>query len=100
HGDEIVAGVLAENAGRWESLSERDRERVAAMARTVMNRLLHEPTLRMKRTGAERMHARMQLLRELFGLEDAPDADAEEAAAEPPAAEVRELPKRTRPAQQ
>jgi hypothetical protein len=47
------------------------------------------------------MHARMQVLRELFGLEDAPAAEAEqEGAAEPPAAEVRELPKRSRPAQQ
>src|SRR5204863_7348063 len=28
HGDEIVDGVLAENANRWESLSDKDRERV------------------------------------------------------------------------
>jgi glutamyl-tRNA reductase len=95
HGDEIVSGVLSENEGRWESLSERDRERVEAVANTVMNRLLHEPTLRMKRSGGDRMHARMQLLRELFGLEDSP----EEGAAEQPAAEVRSLPQRSRPAQ-
>ena len=40
--------VLAENAGRWESLTERDRERVEALARAVVKRLLHEPTLRVK----------------------------------------------------
>jgi glutamyl-tRNA reductase len=90
-GTEIVERVLAENEGRWESLSQRDRDRVRALARTVMNRLLHEPTLRMKRTGDERAHARMQLVRELFGLDDAP---AQEPAQEP--AEVRELRRRRR----
>ena len=34
--------------GRWESLSERDAERVEAMARAVVNRLLHEPTARVR----------------------------------------------------
>ena len=96
-GEEVVAGVLAENAGRWESLSARDRARVNALAHTVMNRLLHEPTVRMKRTGEDRLHARMQMLRELFGLEDAPERRLGEAPApEQPAAEVRELPRRAR----
>jgi glutamyl-tRNA reductase len=69
HGAEIVDQVLAENDGRWEDLSPRDRERVEAIARTVANRLLHEPTVRMKRGADERIHARLQLVRELFGLE-------------------------------
>ena len=67
-GDEIVEGLLAENANRWESLSERDRERVEKLARSVAQRLLHEPTLRMKAAGG---HGRLQLARELFGLDDA-----------------------------
>ena len=33
HADAIVAGVLEENEARWEALSERDRERVEAVAR-------------------------------------------------------------------
>jgi glutamyl-tRNA reductase len=90
HGTAIVSRVLEENEGKWETLSERDRERVEAMARTVMNRLLHEPTLRMKRAGDERTHARMQLLRELFGLDDEPAA-GESAPSEEEPAEVREL---------
>ena len=98
-GDEIVEGVLAENAGRWESLSDRDRDRVEAVARAVANRLLHEPTVRMKRPGESRTHARMQVLRELFGLDDAggrADLTGEETA-EQPAADVRELePRRVR----
>jgi len=72
HGDAIAEQVLAENAGRWENLSERDLERVRAVARATVNRLLHEPTVRLKGMGADRRHARMQLLRELFGLEQAP----------------------------
>ena len=90
HGTRIVEQVLSENDGRWESLSERDRERVEAIARAVANRLLHEPTLRMKRGADERTHARLELLRELFGLEEAP----QQREAERPAAEVRELPAR------
>jgi glutamyl-tRNA reductase len=86
-GNAVVEGLLAENAGRWESLSERDHQRVEALARAVVNRLLHEPTSRVKGLEAEQRHSRLQLLRELFGLEH-PQAEAE---AEPAAAEVRAL---------
>jgi hypothetical protein len=37
------------------------------MVRAVAQRLLHEPTLRLKASGG---HGRLQLIRELFGLED------------------------------
>jgi glutamyl-tRNA reductase len=84
-GDDVVEQLLAENESRWEALTERDRKRVEALARAVANRLLHEPTLRVKGMDSDRRHARLQLLREIFGLEEAP---AE--AAEPPA-EVRRL---------
>src|SRR5688572_13737543 len=47
-GDEIVDQVLRENEARWESISEADRERLELMARAVVSRLLHEPTLRLK----------------------------------------------------
>jgi glutamyl-tRNA reductase len=76
-GDEIVEGVLAENASRWESLSEPDRRRVEKLARTVAQRLLHEPTLRIKAAGG---HGRLQLARELFGLDDAAAPPAEASA--------------------
>ncbi|MEA2294868.1 MAG: glutamyl-tRNA reductase [Solirubrobacteraceae bacterium] len=83
HADAIVGGVVSENAGRFES--ERDRERAEAMARAVAKRLLHEPTQRV-RAADEHRHARMHVLRELFGLEEAA-GPAEEAAP----AEVRQL---------
>jgi glutamyl-tRNA reductase len=78
-GDDVVAGLLAENAGRWETMSEADLARVEAMARAVVNRLLHEPTRRVRELGSEHRHARLALLRELFGLEEAEPA-ADEAA--------------------
>jgi glutamyl-tRNA reductase len=76
HGADIVDQVLAENAGRWESASPRDLARIEAVARAVMQRLLHEPTIRLKESG----HGRQQVLRELFGLEDPPEAPAQDAA--------------------
>jgi glutamyl-tRNA reductase len=85
-GDEVVSQVLAENEGRWENLGERDRRRVVALARAVANRLLHEPTRHVKALDADHRHARLQILRELFGLGD---VDAPEAAERP--ADVRHL---------
>ena len=83
-GDGIVEQLLAENAARWEGLTDRDRARVEAMLRAAVKRLLHEPTQRLRESGADRRHAQLSLLRELFGLDDAP-------AEEQPAAEVHEL---------
>jgi glutamyl-tRNA reductase len=82
--DKLVEELLRENASRWEGLTERDRERVEAMMRAAVKRLLHEPTQRLRALDSDRRHARLSLLRELFGLEDAPVAEAADA-------EVREL---------
>jgi glutamyl-tRNA reductase len=99
HGTEIAAQVLDENRGKWESASARDLERIDAIARTVVNRVLHEPTLQMKDMHDDRIHARMALVRDLFGLtvEEGLPGAAEPERQEPlPAqlAEVRELPAR------
>jgi glutamyl-tRNA reductase len=80
HGAALVEQVLAENDGRWESASTRDLARVEAIARAVMSRLLHEPTIRLRSHG-ERGHANIELVRELFGLsDDEPDARTTAAA--------------------
>jgi glutamyl-tRNA reductase len=86
HGNRIVEQILSENEGRWESASERDLMRVEAVARAVLGRLLHEPTIRLRSLSQERApqgsahgggqtggHATLQLVRELFGL-DTPQA--------------------------
>ena len=83
HGQAIVERVLAENAGRWESLSARDEARVEAVARSVMQRLLHEPTIRLKSAGEEgATHGRQQVVRELFGLDPPAQGDAGTGAGE------------------
>jgi glutamyl-tRNA reductase len=68
HAAAIADQVLAENRGRWESASGRDLERVEAIARAVIQRLLHEPTIRLKSMDLEGSHGRLAVLRELFGL--------------------------------
>ena len=76
--DEIVRRLLAENEQRWESLSEADRERMEKMASAIASRMLHEPTLRMKRSAEdEDAYVYVHALRELFGL-DADTAPAQQ----------------------
>ncbi len=70
HGAAIVETVLAENDGRWESASPRDLARIDAVARAVMQRLLHEPTIRLKAIEEVGGHGRLAVLRELFGLDE------------------------------
>jgi glutamyl-tRNA reductase len=87
HAEAIVASVLAENAPRWQSASPADVARAEKMVRAAVNRLLHEPTRRLKGLADGRAHGRLQLTRELFGL----DEGTPEPAAEPAAENVRAL---------
>jgi glutamyl-tRNA reductase len=90
-GEGVVEQVLRENEPRWESLSEADRERLGVMARAVVNRLLHEPTLRLKAgVDGDSSYVYVQALRELFGLEVGP------ALGESGGAEVTQLDSRRR----
>jgi glutamyl-tRNA reductase len=97
HASQIVTQVLAENADRWESASDGDLDRVQAISRAIVNRLLHHPTLRIKELRDDRVHARMALVQDLFGL-SVDDGDALRGApveAED-IAEIRQLPERKR----
>ncbi len=97
HGNALVEQVLAENAGRWESASPGDLARVEEIARAVMSRLLHEPTIRLRSLSQERGHASLELVRELFGLRDEQDGipPAQENRIPPaPLAEVHDLQRR------
>ena len=87
HGNALVEQVLAENAGRWETASPRDIARIEAVARAVMSRLLHEPTIRLRSLSEERGHASLELVRELFGLRE--DEPAEEAAGQAEGADAK-----------
>jgi glutamyl-tRNA reductase len=77
----IVKQVLAENATRWESLSAADRERLEQMARAIANRLLHEPTVRLKGlVDREDAYLQVSALRELFGLDARTEPESGEGA--------------------
>jgi glutamyl-tRNA reductase len=79
--DEVVERVLDENEQRWEGLTDADRKRLNAAARAIASRLLHEPTLRLKRDADEAdAYAKVAVVRELFGLD--PGSEPLEAAAE------------------
>jgi len=91
HGNELVEQVLAENSGRWESASSRDIARIEAVARAVMSRLLHEPTIRLRSLSEQRGHASLELVRELFGLRE-DESSPQQAPNE--LAEVHDLPAR------
>ncbi len=85
HGNALVEQVLAENAGRWESASPGDLARVQEIARAVMSRLLHEPTIRLRSLSQERGHASLELVRELFGLRDEQTGSPRRIGSHPPA---------------
>jgi glutamyl-tRNA reductase len=90
HASEIAEEVVRENSGKWQKASSADLQRVDAIAQAIVNRLLHHPTARLRELRDDRVHARMALIRDLFGLE----VESETPAAEPVAdklAEVREL---------
>jgi glutamyl-tRNA reductase len=82
--DEIVRRVLTENDGRWQALTEADRERVEALARAIAGRILHEPTLRLKgAAGGESAYLQVAVLRELFGLDATTEPEADVADVTP-----------------
>ncbi len=83
--DEIVRRVLAENESRWEGMTDADRERLEQMARAIASRLLHEPTLRMKRSaGTDDAYLYVNALRVLFGLDAETEPDSERDASVTP----------------
>jgi glutamyl-tRNA reductase len=93
-GDQVVDAVLRENESRWESLSDADRERLRVMARAVVGRMLHEPTVRLRgAVGEDASYVYVQALRELFGLDPATSELQEDAAQQ---AEVTQLESRRR----
>lgn len=68
--DEIVRRVLAENQDRWMNLSDADRDRVEKVTRAVAQRMLHEPTLKLKEmAGTGAAYEAVNTVRELFGLD-------------------------------
>jgi glutamyl-tRNA reductase len=68
HAEAAVNHVLDENEARWEALSASDRERIGVVARAVASRLLHEPTMTLKRAaGSEASTAYVRAVHGLLG---------------------------------
>ena len=69
-GEEIRRAELARMEAQWEALSDADRERLEALTKGIVRKLLHEPTVR-ARAAAEDGDALgyLETLRHLFALE-------------------------------
>jgi glutamyl-tRNA reductase len=67
--EQIRLVELERAEGRWENLSEADRARLDALTRSMLQKLLHRPTVRLKELAAERESAPYaEAMAELFGL--------------------------------
>ncbi|HVM11187.1 MAG TPA: glutamyl-tRNA reductase [Actinomycetota bacterium] len=69
-GEEVRQAELRRLRSRLAGLSERDREAVEALTRGIVNKLLHDPLVRLKEPGR---HDLGRAVADLFGLEPADD---------------------------
>ena len=57
-------------SGQWESASDADRKRIDALTKAIVNKLLHEPSVRAREAASDDDGLRhLESLRHLFGLE-------------------------------
>ena len=69
HAERIRTEELRRMEPRWDALSPADRQRLDAVTRTMLNKLLHEPTVRLKElAAADRSGPYADAVTELFGL--------------------------------
>ena len=67
--EEIRSAELAKIDRQWESLSDADRDRLEQVTQAIVNKLLHEPTVRARAAAANGEGLRhVESLRHLFGL--------------------------------
>ena len=68
--EQIRQAELARVASGWDSLSPADRERLDILTKAIVNKLLHEPTVRARAAAreSEGIH-HLESLQHLFGLE-------------------------------
>jgi glutamyl-tRNA reductase len=69
-GEEIRRAELARAEAGWDDLSDADRARLEALTKGIVNKLLHEPTVRVRAAAEDGDSLRhLESLRHLFGLE-------------------------------
>jgi glutamyl-tRNA reductase len=67
--EEIRRAELARIAAQWEGLSDADRERLEALTKGIVGKLLHEPTVRARAAAQDGDDLRyLESLRHLFAL--------------------------------
>jgi glutamyl-tRNA reductase len=78
HADDVRAAELERHRAKLEALDPAARDTVEQLTRGIVNKLLHEPTVRMKdAAGSARGALYADALVELFGLPE-PDADPDD----------------------
>ena len=71
--EQIRVGEMEKVAAQWEALSDADRERLDLVTRAIVNKLLHEPTVRLRAAVAEGDGVgHLESLRHLFGVDSEP----------------------------
>jgi glutamyl-tRNA reductase len=71
HAESIRRSELDKTLARLRSLGERERQAIEALTVAIVNKLLHIPTVQLKRsTGAEGGQDCVQLVRHLFALDE------------------------------
>jgi glutamyl-tRNA reductase len=75
HADDVRAAELERHRAKLDALDPAARDAIELLTRGIVNKLLHEPTVRMKEAaGSARGALYADALVELFGLPE-PDAD-------------------------
>ena len=68
--ESIRLGEIDRLSGQWNGLGADDRERIDQLTRSIVSKLLHEPTVRLRAAGADGEGlAHVETLRYLFGIE-------------------------------
>jgi glutamyl-tRNA reductase len=77
--EEVKKAELAKALARFDGqLSDRDRNRIEAMAAAIVNKLLHDPTVELKKASNERGgYLYVESMRRLFGLNGSNRASGE-----------------------
>jgi glutamyl-tRNA reductase len=66
--ESIRRGEIARFEREWDALSPADHERVDTLTRAILNRLLHEPTVRARAAAERGEGGHRACLQDLFGL--------------------------------
>ena len=76
HADDVRAAELERHRNKLDALDPAARDAVELLTRSIVNKLLHEPTVRMKdAAGSARGELYADALVELFGLPEPEDSE-------------------------